>query len=273
MNNTANTIVQYLQYLWKRKWLILLVTVLFAGIGYVYEKTVYTQMYRGSSYIFTGNADNDRLSKKEFIEGQLKDSLPEEYHAKLDVTVPTDYQILITLDGINSKDVKENLELISEHYVELLEERYTNQKKELLDQQDATKKNIVVLEEQEEALVRNITLRLERQNPILAEEVTSILEDPGAELLDNEDPVLEKLLNNLESIMKKVDKYYKQEKKLLEWEPPSVENVTVVPIFNKPFLNPLTAAALGFQLMIVFLVLYKLFKDLLKTDRKREAKS
>jgi hypothetical protein len=282
MNNTANTIVQYLQYLWKRKWLILLVTVLFAALGYVYEKTKFQETYRGSSYIFTGHADNDYLSKREFIIKELKPMLPKELKEKLDVTIPKDYQILITLEGPDSKKVESNLLEISERYVVLLKKDYNQQYKDMEEEQEALEEIIPMLEEQQVALGRNITLHLMGDNPSLEKQIESILEEEKEESnleaqvnqLGVDLKSYKEILENHTLITKKINKYYKNKKRLKVWKPPVwEEDVSVDPIVNKPFLNPLTAAALGFQLMIVFLVLYKFFRDSLKVDRKREAKS
>ncbi len=245
MNNTVNTIVQYLQYLWKRKWLILLVTVLFAALGYVYEKTRYQETFSGTANIFMGNANNDEWSKIRFIEPKLKELLPEEYKEKLDVSIPGDFQLQIELKGTNSNEVEENLDKVSTYYVKKLEERFK-------EQENAKGNYIIPLEE-------NIEVLEEQLNYLR----TQMAKSPSDE------KVTDRYHKNLEYIL---DYYSTAEDEVLLEAPELVEQ-TVIPINNKPFLNPLTAAALGFQLMIVFLVLYKLFTDLLKADRKREAKS
>lgn len=148
MNNTANTIVQYLQYLWKRKWLILLVTILFAGLGYVYEQTRFQETYRGTALIFTGNANNDGLTKPNVQKGFYKNQLPETL--KLDIILPGNFQILITLDGTNSEEVEKNINKISKNYLERLEDNFTRQESAVKlsrDDLEESKENIAFLEE------------------------------------------------------------------------------------------------------------------------------
>jgi putative lipoic acid-binding regulatory protein len=245
MNNTANTIVQYLQYLWKRKWLILLVTVLFAGLGYVYEKTRYQETFSGTANIFMGNANNDEWSKIRFIEPRLKELLPEKYKEKLDVSIPGDFQLQIKLNGTNSDEVKENLDKVSTYYVKKLEERF----------------------KQQESAKGNYFSKLEENIDFLEEHSVHLKQQAKKSLGDQE--ASDRYYKNLEFILD----YYSITEDVVLLEAPELVDQTVIPVFNKPFLNPLTAAALGFQLMIVFLVLYKFFRDSLKVDRKREAKS
>jgi hypothetical protein len=254
MNNTVNTIVQYLQYLWKRKWMIILVTVLFAALGYVYEKTKFQETYRGSALIFTGNANNDGLTKPQIQRNIYKNQLPETL--KFDFTLPGNYQVLITIDGTNSEEVEKNLNEISNDYIKRLEANFKRQAialEESRDDLEKSKENIAFLEENMDYYTNQVKEAIESG------------QDTG--------PAMEEFSENQKLLIDYKIKYHRDNKKLSKLEEPVLADVSVIPVFNKPFLNPLTAAALGFQLMIVFLVLYKLFTDLLKADRKREAKS
>jgi uncharacterized protein involved in exopolysaccharide biosynthesis len=232
MEKIKYPVYDYIKFIWKKKLLLIGFTILCmvigAGVSYT-KQTVYTS----TVLVFTGNGNNDELSKPDLIKSKYKKELPVALQNSLDVKADP-YQITLSLSGPNKESVESNLTKVADQYTKDLTEEYNIQYGALENYRNALEK---VIKQTEEAVSQYNQLILETTDQ-------------------------NQLFNYTEVLINQMDSEYKAdllevEKDLAIAEEPERNNVTTTQTSNNLFRNTLLAGAFGFQLMLVLLVLWK----------------
>ncbi|WP_077619739.1 Wzz/FepE/Etk N-terminal domain-containing protein [Litchfieldia sinesaloumensis] len=122
----------YLTFLWKKKWLILLATIIGMGLGYGYS-SLQKVTYSSIANVYTGTAQNEELSKVALIKGKYKKMLPDDLKEGFNATIPDNNVISLHLVGSNDSKVKENIESVAKEFEEDLKENYSLQEQAIRD--------------------------------------------------------------------------------------------------------------------------------------------
>ncbi|MFD1780014.1 Wzz/FepE/Etk N-terminal domain-containing protein [Fredinandcohnia salidurans] len=131
----------YLQFLWKKKWLIILVTIIGMGIGYAYTLTK-TTTYTSKATVFTGKMENIDLSIKDIITNDYKHLLSKKVQNGFSVTIPANNLIYLTLVGSDKSIVESDLTIVANKYLEDLTEKYNVQYQARKNYVDALSKQV-----------------------------------------------------------------------------------------------------------------------------------
>ncbi|URT70552.1 Wzz/FepE/Etk N-terminal domain-containing protein [Cytobacillus firmus] len=232
MEKIKYPVYDYIKFIWKKKLLLIGFTILcmVIGAGFSYTKeTVYTS----TALVFTGNANNDELSKPDLIIAKYKKELPNALQNTLNVQADP-FQITFTLSGNDKETVESAMKKLAEQYEKDLMIEFNDQYGSLKDYVNALVK---VVNQTEEAVSKY------------------------NQLLETSDE--DKLFNYTAVLISKMDSEYKADlleaKDLLSSaEPPIYNNeVTTTQTSNNLLRNTILAGAFGFQLMLVLLVLWK----------------
>ncbi|MCC3356916.1 Wzz/FepE/Etk N-terminal domain-containing protein [Bacillus sp. REN16] len=233
----------YLQFLWKKKWLIILATVIGMGLGYAYTLTQQTK-YTSKAIVFTGMIENRDLSKPEIIQNDYKHLLTEIAPSDFSVAIPMDNQINLTLVGSDKSIVESDLTKIANQIVKDLTVKYDVQRQAMEDYVNA-------LSEQVDAT--NYLL-----NNILKESSSGVSKDVMEQL--NSDSQLVYLEGKFYNANTKELLYYAGEElaKMVKHNP-RISGDDVNTSENKPssikFI--ILGGAAFFQLMLIIVILWK----------------
>lgn len=213
MDNSMNfkdyPVYDYLLYLWKKKWIILAITIL--GMGFGFAITYFQQdTYKSTALIFTGNAKNDLLTKPMLIEETYKEQVDESISASLDATILEPFHITLSLTGSNQQLVQENLESVSRLYTQELLDRYTNQSGQVVMFQETLSAKLANLESYNEELkgaletTEDVTIRADylkiiSENEVVMAELQEDLFDASLTIEQYEEPQLMSVSNQTES--------------------------------------------------------------------------
>ncbi|MEH7235744.1 Wzz/FepE/Etk N-terminal domain-containing protein [Bacillus sp. JJ1562] len=224
----------YLQFLWKKKWLILLATIIGMGLGYAYalmQPTTYTS----TATVFTGNAQNEELSKTKIIKGKYKKILPEDLKGGFIVNIADTNVIDLNLVGSNKPEVEDNIELVAGAFEKDLMKNFKMQEQAIKDYYDFLDGEL----ENPEGLLNKIN-----KNNLLK----SLPESLNTKIVEN---ILTMQLAYME------ENYHQLDIELSGMKEPYISDI--LHSENKP--NPLRYIVLGgaalFQLMLIIVVLWK----------------
>lgn len=116
----------YLKFIWNKKMFVILGLIAGLIIGGVYAMTR-PVTYTGTALVFTGNAENDMLTKKELIRPKYQDEIPPHLGGSFTVNIPSDFQVTLSVTGSDRNEVESNINHVSELYVKDLDEGFTRQ--------------------------------------------------------------------------------------------------------------------------------------------------
>ncbi|WP_282173977.1 Wzz/FepE/Etk N-terminal domain-containing protein [Cytobacillus firmus] len=235
MEKIKYPVYDYIKFIWKKKLLLIGFTILCmvigAGLSYT-KQTVYTS----TALVFTGNGNNEKLSKPHLITDEYKDKVTENLSGSLNVKIAEPFQITLSLSGTDKEKVQSNTHKVAEQYTNDLTERFK------------------VQYDVQENLRNALKGVVDKTNKTISEydQLIQVTSDEYKLLHYNE-----MLLNKMEAL----DKYQadleeiEYDLALAEW--PELMNVTTTQTSNNLLRNTLLAGAFGFQLMLVLLVLWK----------------
>lgn len=233
MEKIKYPVYDYIKFIWKKKFLLIGFTILCmvigAGLSYT-KQTVYTS----TALVFTGNANNDELSKPDLIIAKYKKELPNALKNTLNVQADP-FQITFSLSGNDKETVESTMKKLAEQYEKDLLITFNDQYGSLEEYANAL---LNVVKQTEEAVSKYNQLILETSDD-------------------------DKLFNYTEVLINKMDAQYKADlleakDQLSSAEPPYFnKEVTTTQTSNNLLRNTILAGAFGFQLMLVLLVLWK----------------
>ncbi|MCM3663622.1 Wzz/FepE/Etk N-terminal domain-containing protein [Mesobacillus subterraneus] len=237
MNDHKYPVYDYFKFIWDKKLLLILATILFMIAGAAFSFTR-TPSYTSKAVVFTGNGENDKLSKPGLISGEYKEGLPENLRASFDVKIVEPFLISLSLSGPDKNTVESELIEAAAKYEADLKERYNEQKGVWDDYTKALKAKV---------------------------EKTEQLIDTYREISSTEKN--EENLNRYTEILmlkeEKLPRYYadlkeaEYELKLLEEPELKKDSITTTASSNNLLRNILLGGAFGFQLMLLILVFWK----------------
>jgi Chain length determinant protein len=234
MEKIKYPVYDYIKFIWKKKLLLIGFTILCmvigAGLSYM-KPTVYTS----TAVVFTGNGNNDELSKPDLIAGKYNEEFPElnnSLNAKADP-----YQITLSLSGPNKEAVESNMKKVAEQYETDLREDF-----------EKLKNNMEVYKNALEKEVKELEKAIPQYEKLIQETSSNSKHITYSDILINK--------------MRLVDKYradlYETKIDLDLLEEPAERSLKTIQSSNNNLLrNSLLAGAFGFQLMLVLLVLWK----------------
>lgn len=107
MEKIKYPVYDYIKFIWKKKLLLIGFTILCmvigAGLSYT-KQTVYTS----TALVFTGNGNNEKLSKPILITEEYKEEVPQNLRGSLNVKIAEPLQITLSLSGPDKEDVESN---------------------------------------------------------------------------------------------------------------------------------------------------------------------
>ncbi|MBU8771498.1 Wzz/FepE/Etk N-terminal domain-containing protein [Cytobacillus oceanisediminis] len=235
MEKIKYPVYDYIKFIWKKKLLLIGFTILCMVIGaalsYI-KPTIYTS----TALVFTGNGNNEKLSKPRLITDTYKDELPEDLSGSLDVKIAEPFQITLSLSGSDKKTVESNTKKVAEQYTNDLTNRFNEQLEVQEKYKNALEEKVIKTEE-----------AISQYTQLVQEKSDENKLDHYLEVLINKEEVAEKYRADLEEV----------EYDLALAETPELMDVTINQSSNNLLRNALLAGAFGFQLMLVLLVLWK----------------
>ncbi|MBX9974425.1 Wzz/FepE/Etk N-terminal domain-containing protein [Cytobacillus firmus] len=235
MEKIKYPVYDYIKFIWKKKLLLIGFTILCMVIGaalsYI-KPTVYTS----TALVFTGNGNNEKLSKPRLITDTYKDELPEDLSGSLDVKIAEPFQITLSLSGSDKKTVESNTKKVAEQYTNDLIERFNVQ----FEVQKNYKNSL-------EGALKKTEEAISEYNQLIQEASDEYKLLHYNEVLFNKEETAEKYRSDLNEA----------EYDLALAETPELMDVTTNQSSNNLLRNALLAGAFGFQLMLVLLVLWK----------------
>ncbi|WJQ00133.1 hypothetical protein QT234_16285 [Geobacillus stearothermophilus] len=141
---------EYLRFFWQRKWRFLVVPLAAIVLTIIAGRLLlYGEKYTGKAVVFTGSIDVKELTDPKNIEARFPDV------KNLDIVVPEDQYVQITIKGDNEEEVSRELKrVVSEYSREL--ERHSQERI------NVTTKYLRALEARERALQRKVDYYSER---------------------------------------------------------------------------------------------------------------
>jgi len=223
-NNEKYIFYQYLKFIWNKKWWLVGAMILFMLIGLLYSLRQ-PLVYTGQAVIFTGNAQNDKLSKPVFIKSEYQGLLPDKVRNSFAVDLPGDNQMVFTVSEQTKKGADEDIRKVANSYVKDLQKRYQDQKTEL------------------KAAVKIVDIKqLKRE---YKNYVSGLIQSK------------ENITFYRDTIQWLTEAKYQ----LAIMEPPKLMDVTTTQRSNNLIRNMLLGGAFGFQLMLIILVFWKYIRD------------
>ncbi|MCM3246079.1 Wzz/FepE/Etk N-terminal domain-containing protein [Cytobacillus firmus] len=235
MEKIKYPVYDYIKFIWKKKLLLIGFTILCMVIGAALSYARPT-VYTSTALVFTGNGNNDELSKPDLITGRYKEELPDEFKSSLNVKADP-FQITLSLSGADKEEVETNLNKVAD--------KYTNDLKEDFDDLNEAMDNYKnALEEKVKKTEESIT-----QYEQLIQETSN-----DSKLISYS----EILINKMDMVDKYRADFHEAEYDLALLEAPKKSDVKTIQSSNNNLLkNALLAGAFGFQLMLILLVLWK----------------
>lgn len=236
MDEQRYPVYDYVKFIWNKKLWLILAAVLFMIAGAAFSFTR-TESFMAKAVVFTGNGENERLSKPNLIIEDYKGDLPESLRAGLDVIILEPFQIQLSLTGKDKNSVESELKKTAEQYKNDLKERFD-------DQKGILQKYAKAMEAKVEKTQNSIDL------------YTELASKEGNE--ENLNRYTEILTKKEEAQVRYVEDLIEAQEDLVLAEPPRFEGeVTTTASSNNLLRNMLLGFALGFQLMLVILVFWK----------------
>lgn len=233
MEKIKYPVYDYIKFIWKKKLLLIGFTILCMVIGAAVSYARPT-VYTSTAHIFTGNAENDLLSKPNLITPIYQKELPENLSSSLNIQIVEPFHISFSLTGTNKEEVESNTENVAKQYESDLNDRFEEQ----YAAQESYKNALEgVMEDTKEAISQYNQL---------------IEETPDANKLFNYTATLINKWNQEHSV-----ELRDTEADLSLAEPPKFIEVKTIQSSNNLLKNTILAGAFGFQLMLVLLVLWK----------------
>jgi hypothetical protein len=235
MNDQKYPVYDYVKFIWDKKLLLILATILcmIAGAAFSFTRT---QNYTSTAVVFTGNGENDKLSKPGLITGEYKDGLPENLMASFNVKIEEPFLISLSLSGPDKSTVESELKKTAEKYKADLAERFNEQYDVWEDYAKAL-----------EAKVKTTEQLIETYREISSTEKNE----------DNLNRYTEILMLKEEKLPRYYADLKEAEYELKLLEKPELESVTTNTASNNLLRNILLGGVFGFQLMLVILVFWK----------------
>ncbi|KON86262.1 hypothetical protein AF332_05120 [Sporosarcina globispora] len=235
MEKIKYPVYDYIKFIWKKKLLLIGFTILCMVIGAALSYTKPT-VYTSTAIVFTGNGNNDELSKPDLITGRYKEELPDELKSSLNVKADP-FQITLSLSGTNKEAVESNMNKVAEQYTNDLIEDFDELHDAMANYRNALEKKVKNTEE-------SIT------------QYEQLIQDTS-----NDSKLIsysEILINKMDIADKYRADFHEAEYDLALLEEPKKSDVKTIQSSNNNLLkNTLLAGAFGFQLMLVLLVLWK----------------
>ncbi|USK49597.1 hypothetical protein LIT38_24410 [Bacillus sp. CMF12] len=234
MEKIKYPVYDYMKFIRKKKLLLIGFTILCmvigAGLSYT-KQTVYTS----TANVFTGNAENDLLSKPELITPIYKEELPDGISDSLNIKIVGPFHISLSLSGPNKEAVESNTKKVAEQYTQDLTERFNEQYEAQKNYKNALEG---LMEETKETISQYNQLKQETSDE-------------------------NKLFNFTEALINKryweyTTDFRDADLDLSMAEPPRlIPGISTTQTSNNLLRNTILAGAFGFQLMLVLLVLWK----------------
>jgi hypothetical protein len=210
-------VYDYLKFIWQKKYFLIGFTILCMIIAAVYNFGK-TTSYTSTALVFTGNANNDELSKPTFITYNYKDLISTKIVDSFQVKIEEPMAISLTLSGSDKELVESEVTKAAKKYADDLKKNFDIQIGARKAYADALKDRIDALKK--------------------------------SQSFYNDD---DKLLTSTELL----EQYHMNEIKLSLPEEPNFKGVSTTAASNHLLRNSLLGGALGFQLMLVLLVFWK----------------
>ncbi|MEH7504223.1 Wzz/FepE/Etk N-terminal domain-containing protein [Neobacillus drentensis] len=232
---------QYIKFIWQKKFYLIGFTILCMIIAALFSfnnKPTYTS----SALIFMGNGKNDELSKPVPIINKYNQQLPSTIRGSLNVEILGDMQIMMSVSGGDKKLVESQLNQIAQQYKNDLSKDFYKQKEVRQD------------------LVNALKDKIDRTEKSISLYDNLITKNPKEENLDR---YTEVLMNKEEVLVDNRVELYKHKYKLVlaDGNEPKLYNTTTTASSNNLLRNLFLAAAFGFQVMLLILVLWKYIMD------------
>lgn len=227
---------EYLRFFWQRKWWFLVVPLATIVLTVIAGRLLLQgEKYTGKAVVFTGSIDVKELTDPKNIEAKFPEV------KNLDVVVPEEQYVQITVKGDDEQDVSRELKLVVSEYSQEL-------KRHSQERIDVTTKYLHALEERERALQQKVDY--------YSEQIQSGRLNP--EQLNDISDLLVESENNLTEVMERVNRIRGN---LVFYEKPAVLSETVAK--SKTYTGQLMAVGLvlGLFLTVVWLVLWKYILD------------
>jgi capsular polysaccharide biosynthesis protein len=234
---------EYLQFFWKKKWLLLFIPIAFAAIAALLS-IMTAKGYEGTLIYYTSSIKTDQLTDPDMILEYYRSKYPEK---EIDVNVVQKERVQFKLNGENSKEVKQTLQDIASDYEAKLMKEY-NIRKDLTED---------IIEQNEKDLSEADQTRKLIKEAVQKEESLS---------LESYSELLVALSNMEESVAKYESKIARMKTDLIFFEKPKQVTLTVEKEQNNAMANSIIAFALGVFFTILYLMLWKYILEARKAD-------
>lgn len=138
MEKEKYVLYQYLKFICRKKWFLIGVTIVFMILGFLFSLRTPVS-YVGHALVFTGNANNDLLSKPDLIS--------EIY--KVTAKVPGPFEVTMDITGNTLQGTDQQIKKVANKYVADLKKRYNAQLKARKDYVNALNQQIKQLSDQQ----------------------------------------------------------------------------------------------------------------------------
>lgn len=235
MDEQRYPVYDYVKFIWDKKLWLIVAAILFMIAGAAFSFTR-TQSYTSTALVFTGNAENEMLSKPDLIKRVYMEDLPENLSGNLDVKIVEPFQIALSLSGTDKNKIESELTKVAGKYTDDMTKRFT-------DQYGVLERYAKAMEAKVEITDRSI------------ETYTELVAKGGNE--ENLDRYTEILIKKEEKLVRYEEDLLEAEEDLTLAEKPRLMGVTTIATSNNLLRNILLGAAFGFQLMLLILVFWK----------------
>lgn len=229
-------VYQYLKFIWNKKWLLILVTLLLAASGFLYAHK-HAATYSGQAMVFTGNGQNDMLSKPEFIKAKYEKLA---HNSNFVVAVPGNFEVTLTVTGTNKATTQKQIKKVSNQYIKDLAQRFNDQYSARKDYVKALKQKISKMETEND-----------RYNQLIAQ-------SNNEQKLSSYTDIL---LQQQDAVAGYKDKLYKTQYQLALMEKPKLMSVGTASKSGSTLKDMTLGGAFGFQMMLIILIVWKYILD------------
>jgi capsular polysaccharide biosynthesis protein len=229
---------EYLQFFWKKKWLLLFIPISFAAIAALLSFMT-AKGYEGTLIYYTSSIKTDQLTDPDMILEYYRSKYPEK---EIDVNVVQKERVQFKVNGDNSEEVKKTLQDIASDYDARLMKEY-NVRKDKTEYDIETYKKRLAEADQSLKLIKKAVQKEE-----------SFTLESYSELLIS-------LSNMEEQVLKLETKIKNMKTDLIFFEKPKQVTLTVEKEQNNAMANSIIAFALGVFFTILSLMLWKYILD------------
>jgi capsular polysaccharide biosynthesis protein len=229
---------EYLQFFWKKKWLLLFIPISFAAIAALLSFMT-AKGYEGTLIYYTSSIKTDQLTDPDMLLEYYRSKYPEK---EIDVNVVQKERVQFKVNGDNSEEVKKTLQDIASDYDARLMKEY-NVRKDKTEYDIETYKKRLAEADQSLKLIKKAVQKEE-----------SFTLESYSELLIS-------LSNMEEQVLKLETKIKNMKTDLIFFEKPKQVTLTVEKEQNNAMANSIIAFALGVFFTILSLMLWKYILD------------